>query len=148
MELREGTIVSKSLEQKVKESQALTRFGHCLFELRSDRGQSLRDVAKVLDISANYLSELERGVKKPSSTMIKALSTYYGINHMRLYALLEIPAQALASIFETRPHAIERLNALVQRASKLETIPFDRGTVFVDEMINFIDRFITELESE
>jgi transcriptional regulator with XRE-family HTH domain len=74
--------VSKSLDQKVKESQALTRFGHCLFELRSDRGQSLRDVAKELDISANYLSELER------------------------------------------------------------------GSEFVDEMINFIDRFITELESE
>lgn len=45
-------------------------------ELRRHRltqGRTLRDVAKAAAVSLGYLSEIERGVKEPSSEMLAAI---------------------------------------------------------------------------
>lgn len=47
--------------------------GH-LRELRADREQTLVDTARRAGISPQYLSEIERGVKEPSSEMISAVA--------------------------------------------------------------------------
>lgn len=47
--------------------------GRRLRDLRSDRGQTLVDTAKRAGISPQYLSEMERGLKEPSSEMISAV---------------------------------------------------------------------------
>ena len=42
--------------------------------LRHERGETLDDVAKRAGVSSQYLSEMERGVKDPSSEMIAAVA--------------------------------------------------------------------------
>ena len=48
--------------------------GECLRGLRQDRGEKLTDTAGRAGISPQYLSEMERGVKDPSSEMIAAVA--------------------------------------------------------------------------
>ncbi|GAA4680998.1 helix-turn-helix transcriptional regulator [Gordonia humi] len=48
--------------------------GAHLRDLRRERGERLSDVAERAGISTQYLSEIERGRKDPSSEMIEAVS--------------------------------------------------------------------------
>jgi DNA-binding XRE family transcriptional regulator len=48
--------------------------GEQLRRLRHDRGQTLIDTAARAGVSPQYLSEMERGVKEPSSEMIAAVA--------------------------------------------------------------------------
>jgi hypothetical protein len=48
--------------------------GDCLRDLRLGRGEKLTDTAGRAGISPQYLSEMERGVKDPSSEMIAAVA--------------------------------------------------------------------------
>jgi len=47
--------------------------GEQLREIRTDRGETLRTVAKRADVSPQYLSEIERGFKEPSSEILAAI---------------------------------------------------------------------------
>jgi len=48
--------------------------GEHLRRLRHDRGETLAETAGRAGLSPQYLSEVERGVKEPSSEMIAALA--------------------------------------------------------------------------
>ncbi|WP_030174523.1 helix-turn-helix domain-containing protein [Spirillospora albida] len=48
--------------------------GGCLRRLRLERGEILSETAGRAGISPQYLSEMERGVKEPSSEMIAAVA--------------------------------------------------------------------------
>ncbi|WP_067466484.1 helix-turn-helix domain-containing protein [Actinomadura macra] len=48
--------------------------GRCLRRLRFDRGETLVETARRAGVSPQYLSEMERGVKEPSSEMIAAVA--------------------------------------------------------------------------
>ena len=48
--------------------------GEHLRSLRHDRGQTLGDIATRAGVSPQYLSEMERGLKEPSSEMIAAVA--------------------------------------------------------------------------
>ena len=53
--------------------------GARLRELRSDRGMSLRDVAERLGISTSAVSQIERGVLRPSVNRLLALTGALGV---------------------------------------------------------------------
>ena len=48
--------------------------------VRSDFSLTQSDFASSLGISQNYLSEIEKGIKTPSETILIALSCIYKIN--------------------------------------------------------------------
>lgn len=48
--------------------------GRCLRRLRLERGEILVETARRAGVSPQYLSEMERGVKEPSSEMIAAVA--------------------------------------------------------------------------
>lgn len=48
--------------------------GEQLRDIRASRGETLRDVARIAGVSPQYLSEVERGRKEPSSEMLAAIS--------------------------------------------------------------------------
>ncbi|WP_062357748.1 helix-turn-helix domain-containing protein [Herbidospora yilanensis] len=48
--------------------------GECLREIRHERGEKLAETARRAGVSPQYLSEMERGVKEPSSEMIAAVA--------------------------------------------------------------------------
>jgi transcriptional regulator with XRE-family HTH domain len=61
---------------KPTEGEPLWRdaLGECLRDLRHDRGEKLTETAGRAGISPQYLSEIERGMKDPSSEMIAAVA--------------------------------------------------------------------------
>ena len=52
--------------------------GQRLRRLRRERGETLTETAERAGISPQYLSEIERGIKEPSSEMIAAVSGALG----------------------------------------------------------------------
>ena len=49
-------------------------FGHRLRELRKERGLTQEALAEAADLSGNYISDLELGLKEPSLTILVRLS--------------------------------------------------------------------------
>lgn len=54
--------------------------GRRLREAREERGERLVDIAERAGISTQYLSEIERGLKEPSSEMIAAVAGALGVD--------------------------------------------------------------------
>lgn len=69
--------------------------GESLRALRHDRGEKLTDTATRAGISPQYLSEIERGMKDPSSEMIAAVA---GALELTLTDLTVAVAERLRSV--------------------------------------------------
>ena len=67
--------------------------GGILRDARTDRGETQRDVADRAGISMQYLSEIERGRKEPSSEMLAAVSGALGLT------LLDLTSAAARRLF-------------------------------------------------
>jgi len=74
------------IHQQRREPDPLWRdvLGRKLRETREDQGRRLVDVAERAGISPQYLSEIERGRKEPSSEMISAVAGALGVDLSRL----------------------------------------------------------------
>lgn len=63
----------------------LVSAGAFLREMRKNKGLSLFKVAKHINISGNYLSEIERGKKNPSDLVLEALAEYYELDIQEVF---------------------------------------------------------------
>lgn len=61
------------------EEGGLAALGQRLREARVARSMGLREVARALDISPGYLSELEHGGRTPSLDTLQRLAEQYGL---------------------------------------------------------------------
>jgi transcriptional regulator with XRE-family HTH domain len=63
-------------KRPTREPEPLWRdaLGEQLRRIRHDRGERLADTAERAGVSPQYLSEMERGLKEPSSEMIAAVA--------------------------------------------------------------------------
>ena len=59
---------------------------------RQERGERLVDVAERAGVSTQYLSEVERGLKDPSSEMLQAITGALGTSVRRLAVRASRPA--------------------------------------------------------
>lgn len=75
--------------------------GRSLRATREDRGDRLVDVAERAGVSPQYLSEVERGRKEPSSEMIAAITGALGIELPDL--LIDIAGEVRRSHPAARP---------------------------------------------
>jgi transcriptional regulator with XRE-family HTH domain len=80
--------------------------GALLRRLRLARGERLADTAARAGVSPQYLSEVERGIKEPSSEMIAAIAGALGVTLLDLTATIALelraasaPAAAGASVY-------------------------------------------------
>lgn len=71
--------------------------GHSLRERRKDLDQTLGEVAARAGVSPQYLSEIERGIKEPSSEVIAAVSGALGTT------LLDLTVDVAQSLTVVRP---------------------------------------------
>ena len=69
--------------------------GEELHRERVDRGERLTDVAERAGVSMQYLSEIERGLKDPSSEMLQAIAGALDLT-VRELAVRTARAEALA----------------------------------------------------
>jgi len=77
--------------------------GQELRDERQDVGRTLADVAEEAGVSTQYLSEIERGRKEPSSEILGAVSGALGLRLVDLTARL---TRSLASRRPTGPLAL------------------------------------------
>ncbi|MET8648753.1 MULTISPECIES: helix-turn-helix domain-containing protein [Nocardia] len=77
--------------------------GERLRELRGRRGDTLAETAKRAGISPQYLSEVERGRKEPSSEMIAALAGALGVTLGELTELIAVELRSLRPTAPARP---------------------------------------------
>ncbi|GEA16250.1 MAG: hypothetical protein PWR22_2341 [Moorella sp. (in: firmicutes)] len=92
--------------------------GKRIRELREERGYSLQDLAKKAEVSVSYLSEIERGAKKPS---LKTLD--------KIAVALNLPREQLVEAGNERGLALgERLRLLREKKGKsLSTLAEEAG---------------------
>ncbi|WP_331770319.1 helix-turn-helix domain-containing protein (plasmid) [Embleya sp. NBC_00888] len=71
--------------------------GEQLRSLRHDRGETLVETAGRAGVSPQYLSEVERGIKEPSSEMIAAVGGALGVS------LVDLTLAVSENLRSTRP---------------------------------------------
>ncbi|WP_449061599.1 helix-turn-helix domain-containing protein [Planomonospora algeriensis] len=72
--LRPATGRTASKPSPAREPLWRHALGECLRGLRHERGEKLSETARRAGVSPQYLSEMERGLKEPSSEMIAAVA--------------------------------------------------------------------------
>jgi transcriptional regulator with XRE-family HTH domain len=82
-------------EQRREEPLWRHLVGEQLREIRQDRGESLREVARRARVSPQYLSEIERGGKEPSSEILAAIGASLDTS------LLELTSGVVERLAET-----------------------------------------------
>ena len=82
--------------------------GALLRTAREDRGLRLVDVAARARLSPQYLSEVERGLKEPSSEVLAALTAALGLT---LVDLAQGIVDALAAPGDRRPGVVRSLSS-------------------------------------
>jgi transcriptional regulator with XRE-family HTH domain len=80
-----------------------------LRNLREERGQSLREVARDLEVDPAYLSRVERGTKTASSTMIERASAYYDVPEELLALSRGVVPPDVTAILQANPHLLREL---------------------------------------
>ncbi|MGB4777727.1 MAG: helix-turn-helix transcriptional regulator [Microbacterium sp.] len=78
--------------------------GDELRRLRRERGETLGETANTAGISPQYLSEMERGVKDPSSEMIDAVAGALGVT------LIDLASAVAENLAATRAAAAARVS--------------------------------------
>lgn len=85
--------------------------GHQLRALRLANGEKLSDTAARAGISPQYLSEIERGLKEPSSEMIAAITGALGLSLLDLTTQVADDLRefhgADATVTELYPHSTD-----------------------------------------
>ncbi|QAY63042.1 XRE family transcriptional regulator [Xylanimonas allomyrinae] len=79
--------------------------GERLRRLRHRRGRTLGDVARRAGVSPQYLSEIERGVKEPSSEMIAAVAGALDVTLVDLTLGVAADLRAARTPASARAHA-------------------------------------------
>jgi transcriptional regulator with XRE-family HTH domain len=135
----------RTLEEKLKDSKNLISFGHYINNLRSQKRLILAEVAKELDISTNYLSELERGKKSPSDRMVVSIAEYYKIPVLDLFLLLDRGPGIISYTFTSRPLSLERLNRALHSYGDLKLpleITTKHGEMLGSAIVEFVEAFV------
>lgn len=76
-----------------------------LRRLRHERGETLGDTAERAGVSPQYLSEMERGVKDPSSEMIAAVAGALDITLVDLTTAVADELRAVAAAANVGPQS-------------------------------------------
>lgn len=104
------------------------KFGKHIKRMRNDRNASLHDVASKTGVSANYISELEKGIKKnPSDEVIHGLADYFDVSSTELFEMLGVIPSSVRHQYTSNSMFKEIINDL----GKMSTYPTkDREEVY------------------
>ena len=69
---------------KFKMEKKHTSFGELLRSLREETGQSLKTVAKQIQMDTSLLAKIERNERHPTKHIIKQISSYFNVNEKEL----------------------------------------------------------------
>jgi transcriptional regulator with XRE-family HTH domain len=92
-------------------SSAVRDLGGFIREQRTAAQMSLRNLSQLAGVSNPYLSQIERGLRKPSADILQAIASALRIRAETLYVqagILEEPGDDLAERILVDPHLTER----------------------------------------
>lgn len=87
--------------------------GERLRRLRHERGETLGETARRAGLSPQYLSEIERGIKEPSSEMIAAVTGALGVTLLDLTTAIIRDLSSASSAGTIRRPEVGNVYALV-----------------------------------
>lgn len=76
----------------------LTEFGKCLRRIRLEKGQRLKDMADILNITSAYLSSVENGIRKPTKELVNKLINKYNFNDNEKQVLIDAFSNTINTI--------------------------------------------------
>lgn len=80
--------------------------GDVLRRLRHERGERLSDTARRAGVSPQYLSEVERGLKEPSSEMIAAIAGALGVTLIDLTITVAEDLRGVTELTSVAPDSV------------------------------------------
>jgi transcriptional regulator with XRE-family HTH domain len=81
-------------ERESREPEDWLDYGAALRRLRHERGVGLNDLAARAAVSPSYLSEVERGFKRPSTDVLARIAGAFGVAPSELLAYVEASGMA------------------------------------------------------
>lgn len=88
-------ITTLSPMERAKQAIYRAELGQYLKDLRKESKMSTRAVGEKLNVSSNYISEIERGIKAPADQTIREFAEVYGVDEDILFEKLRrIPLKA------------------------------------------------------
>lgn len=73
------------MKEKIPKKKLTSDFGKILFERRKELGLTQKDVADKVGVKANYISYLEKNLRRPSPKIIKSLADCLKVHPGYLY---------------------------------------------------------------
>lgn len=135
-----GRTARDKVEQLLKQAEA----GELLQQIRADRGLSLASVGEEVGCSANYLSEIERGLKVPSDVLLRKLSRFYEIEEAPLYgAYGKVPLTAFEELENNIP-----LQKTLLEIGRNKSLTEEKKHVLYDKMYRLYQEFLKDSENE
>jgi len=87
-----------------------TRFGHRIRSLRKNKGESIKSLAKELEVNYTYLSQIENNKKVPSEEFIEKIAQLFNHDPEELKVLAgKIPGDVKRILMENPREAIDYL---------------------------------------
>ena len=133
-------------EQAEREAQALRqiRVGTYLNKLRAERKLKLTDVSAVINVSATYLSDIERGKKLPSDLTIRNLAKFYEVDEIDLFARFgKTPMDINLALLDN-----PRLKRTIRQVSGSKKLTDDEKQEFYDKVERLYKDFAIEKDLE
>ena len=122
-------------------TRGLTPFGKRVRDLRRTRGVNQKDMARDLQISAAYLSALERGRRgRPSPVLVDQICGYFHIiwdeaDGLRRLAKLSHP-RVVIDTSQCEADATELANRLAEEITRLPIVKVKKMLELMTEAIN------------
>ena len=147
-----------STMDRAKQAIYRAELGEYLKELRGYKGLSTRAVGEELNISSNYISEIERGIKAPSDYTIREFALLYGVDEAILFDKLKrVPLKA-TELLETQDKLQSLLsdiqdNLEADEQAQLFEIMNDTYSRYLDnkekgKQQNFLGKFYNKLKNK
>ena len=72
--------MSRKIDKTIQNASPTDMFGKKLHEIRTGRGVTIQKLSDALDLSRNYISQLEKGDRYPSFDVLIAIANYFEIS--------------------------------------------------------------------
>lgn len=128
----------------VDSKKLLYNTGQMLKDKRLSMNLSLSDVSLVVGMSLNYLSEIERGLKKPSDNLIEKISDYYGIDIDYLFCAFD----KIPKIVRGKVNEKMFLTKAIREIEERKDLREDRKQFIYDELYSALQELLQELDGE
>jgi transcriptional regulator with XRE-family HTH domain len=130
-----------SPEELITDLRHRVEVGVYMTNIRTEHGISLANLGKVLNVSANFISELERGIKTPGDKYIRNFSKYFDIDESSLFKKCgRIPLLAREELEENT-----MLQQMLEEIRKNPQLTDERKKTFYEDVYalckNLLDKY-------